>query len=150
MTMPVVHLELHTGDLAAAREFYPRLCDWRPERIPVPRGSYLALEMGAGLGGGIVECAARRPLWLPYVEGSDVTEATERARELGATVVLEPREGPAGWRGVVAAPSAGELAFWQPKRKAAAAGGASRYAAASNSLVRRRYSKLKPGHWIEL
>jgi hypothetical protein len=44
-----------------------------------------------------------------------VTEATERARRLGATVVLEPREGPAGWRGVVAAPAAGELAFWQPK-----------------------------------
>jgi predicted enzyme related to lactoylglutathione lyase len=45
-----------------------------------------------------------------------VAEATDRARELGATVVLEPREGPSGWRGVVAAPAAGELAFWQPKR----------------------------------
>jgi hypothetical protein len=30
--------------------------------------------------------------------------------------VLEPREGPVGWRGVVAAPAAGELTFWQPKR----------------------------------
>ena len=53
---------------------------------------------------------------LPYVEVADVGEATERARDLGATVLLEPREGPAGWRGVVAAPAAGELAFWQPKR----------------------------------
>jgi predicted enzyme related to lactoylglutathione lyase len=43
-------------------------------------------------------------------------EAAARARELGATVLLEPREGPAGWRGVVAAPAAGELALWQPKR----------------------------------
>jgi predicted enzyme related to lactoylglutathione lyase len=115
MTRPVVHLELHTGDLAGARAFYAGLCGWRPERITVPSGSYLALEMGGGLGGGIVECAARRPLWLPYVEVADVGEATERARRLGATVVLEPREGPAGWRGVVAAPAAGELAFWQPK-----------------------------------
>jgi predicted enzyme related to lactoylglutathione lyase len=115
MTRPVVHLELHTGDLAGARSFYARLCGWRPERITVPSGSYLALEMGGELGGGIVECAARRPLWLPYVEVADVGEATERARRLGATVVLEPREGPAGWRGVVAAPAAGELAFWQPK-----------------------------------
>jgi predicted enzyme related to lactoylglutathione lyase len=41
---------------------------------------------------------------------------TERARELGAAVLLEPREGPAGWRSVVAAPASGELAFWQPKR----------------------------------
>jgi predicted enzyme related to lactoylglutathione lyase len=116
MTRPVVHLELHTGDLASAREFYAALCDWRPERITVPSGSYLALGMGGALGGGIVECAARRPLWLPYVEVPDVNAATDRARELGATVVLEPREGPAGWRGVVAAPGAGELAFWQPKR----------------------------------
>jgi predicted enzyme related to lactoylglutathione lyase len=116
MTRPVVHLELHTGDLAAARAFYAGVCDWRHERIDLPSGSYHALEMGGGLGGGIVECAARRPLWLPYVEVPDVREATDRARELGATVVLDPREGPAGWRGVVAAPAAGELAFWQPKR----------------------------------
>jgi predicted enzyme related to lactoylglutathione lyase len=116
MTKPVVHLELHTGDLHGARDFYAGLCGWRPEEITVASGSYLALEMGGALGGGIVECAARRPLWLPYVEVPDVTEATERARRLGATVLLESREGPAGWRGVVAAPAAGELAFWQPKR----------------------------------
>jgi predicted enzyme related to lactoylglutathione lyase len=115
MTRPVVHLELHTGDLPGARAFYAGLCGWRPEQITVPSGSYLALELGGGLGGGIVECAARRPLWLPYVEVVDVADATERARQLGATVVLEPREGPAGWRGVVAAPAAGEVAFWQPK-----------------------------------
>src|SRR5262245_42137667 len=116
MAKPVVHLELHTADLPGAREFYAGVCGWRPAQITVPRGSYLALEMGARLGGGIVECAARRPLWLPYVEVEDVREATERARELGGQVVLEGREGPAGWRAVVAAPAAGELAFWQPKR----------------------------------
>lgn len=116
MTKPVVHLELHTADLRGARSFYAGVCGWRHEQITVPGGSYLALEMGGALGGGIVECSARRPLWLPYVEVPDMAEATERARRLGATVVLEPREGPAGWRGVVAAPAAGELAFWQPKR----------------------------------
>ena len=110
---PVVHLELHTGDLAGAREFYARACDWRAERIEVPSGSYLSLELGGQLGGGIVECAARRPLWLPYVEVADVHSATDHARALGATVTLEPREGPAGWRSVVAAPAAGEVAFWQ-------------------------------------
>ena len=117
MTTPVVHLELHTGDLAGARAFYAGLCDWRPEQIAVRGASYLALELGGALGGGIVECAARRPLWLPYVRVSDVDEATERAQQLGAKGRLEPREGPAGWRGVVAAPAAGELAFWQPKRR---------------------------------
>ena len=114
---PVVHLELHTGDLAHARAYYERLCGWQSERIAAGAGcSYLALEWGDAIGGGIVECRARRPVWLPYVEVDDVSEVTRRARRLGAAVLLEPREGPAGWRSVVAAPAAGEIAFWQPKR----------------------------------
>jgi hypothetical protein len=31
-------------------------------------------------------------------------------------VLLEAREGPTGWRSVVATPAAGEIALWQPKR----------------------------------
>jgi uncharacterized protein len=112
---PVVHLELHTGNLPRACAFYAGLCGWRPERIDAGVGTYWALDVGPELGAGIVECETRRPLWLPYVEVPKISEATERARELGATVLLESREGPAGWRSVVAAPAAGEVAFWQPK-----------------------------------
>jgi len=115
-TNPVVHLELHTGDLARARALYAELCGWRTERIDARSGSYLALELGNGLGGGIVECATSRSLWLPYVEVADVAEATDRARLLGASILLQPREGPVGWRSVVATPIGGEIAFWQPKR----------------------------------
>src|SRR5438045_2529151 len=113
---PVVHLELHTADLREASAYYAGLCGWRPERIAAGRNSYLALDWGARLGGGIVECETTRPQWLPYVEVPDVGAVTERARELGAAVLLEPREGPAGWRSVVVAPACGEIAFWQPKR----------------------------------
>jgi predicted enzyme related to lactoylglutathione lyase len=112
---PVVHLELHTGDLAGASAFYAELCGWRPQRIGTRCGSYLALELGGGLGGGIVECATARPLWLPYVEVRQIDEATDAARLRGASVLLEPREGPAGWRSVVATPTGGEIAFWQSK-----------------------------------
>jgi len=113
---PVVHLELHTGDLSRARAFYAQLCDWRPDRVDTRHGSYHTFEFGGGLGGGIVECATERPLWLPYVEVAEIAEATDRARGLGAAVLLEAREGPAGWRSVVATPAGGEIAFWQPKR----------------------------------
>jgi predicted enzyme related to lactoylglutathione lyase len=112
---PVVHLELHTGDLPQARDLYAELCGWHPERIETRAGSYLCLELGDGLGGGIVECEIRHPRWLPYVEVSAIAAATCRARDLGASVLLEPREGPAGWRSVVATPFGGEIAFWQPK-----------------------------------
>jgi predicted enzyme related to lactoylglutathione lyase len=54
----VVHLEFHTGDLAHAREFFARICGWSAERVDTRNGSYLALELGGGLSGGIVECLA--------------------------------------------------------------------------------------------
>lgn len=111
---PLVHLELHTSDLPQARALYAELCGWRPHEVTTPRGSYLALELG-GVGGGIVACETRHPLWLPYVEVADISEAMGRADRLGATVRLGPREGPAGWRGVVGTPEGGEIAFWQPK-----------------------------------
>ena len=79
--------------------------------------SYHALALGGGFGGGIVQCPTRRPVWLPYVEVDRVDEVTDRAGRLGARVLLEPREGPAGWRSVVATPEGGEIAFWQPKTR---------------------------------
>lgn len=115
-THPVVHLELHTADLAQACAFYTELFGWHPERIDAGCESYRSLALGDGLGGGVVECGSPRPLWLPYVEVSDARAATERARELGAGVLLGPRDGPAGTRGVVASPAGAEIAFWQPKR----------------------------------
>jgi predicted enzyme related to lactoylglutathione lyase len=114
-SQPVVHLELHTGDLPRACAFYTQLCGWQPERIDAGCGTYVALELGRGFGGGIVECDTERPLWLPYVDVGDIDAATERARRLGASVLLEPREGPAGWRSVVAGPAGAEIAFWQSK-----------------------------------
>jgi predicted enzyme related to lactoylglutathione lyase len=119
----VVHLELHTSDLADARAFYGELCGWRQEQVQIGTGTYWAVALGgsasgggAELGGGMVECPVARPLWLPYVEVTDVAVMTDRARALGARVLLEPREGPVGWRSVVGTPAAGEIALWQPKR----------------------------------
>lgn len=105
----VVHLELHTGDLPAASAFYSRLLGWRPDWV----GPYCAVATGGDLGAGIVQCTTARPLWLPYVEVRRIDEVTERARRLGASVSLAPREGPAGRRSVVTAPAAGEIAFWE-------------------------------------
>jgi predicted enzyme related to lactoylglutathione lyase len=112
---PVVHLELHTGDLRQARATYTQLCGWRCEQVETGSGCYMALGLGKRLGGGIVECDTPRPMWLPYVQVSEIATAVARARELGASMLLEPREGPAGWRTVLSTPAGGEIAFWQPK-----------------------------------
>ena len=112
----VAHLELHTPNLGRACAVSSGLLGWGPERVTSAGGSYHALDLGAGFGGGIVECGTNRALWLPYVEVGNVAAETERARGLGASVTLEPREGPFGWRSVVASPAGGEIALWQPKR----------------------------------
>jgi len=112
---PVVHLELHTGDLPHASAFYAELCGWHAEQIETGSRPYLALELGCELGAGIVECGTRRALWLPYVEVGQIDAATDPARRLGASVLLEPREGSAGWRSVIATPEAAEIALWQQK-----------------------------------
>jgi uncharacterized protein len=111
----VVHLELHTGDLARACAFYGRFlgCDF--ETVRLRGGSYLAMDLGTGIGGGIVECETRGSRWLPYVQVDDIGAVTARAERLGAAVLLGPREGPAGWRSVVAEAAGGEIALWQPK-----------------------------------
>jgi predicted enzyme related to lactoylglutathione lyase len=116
MTNAVVHLELHTSNLARACAFYTRLFGWQAETIALDRGSYLALGLGRGLEGGVVERETERSLWLPYVEVAEIAESTNRASRLGASVLLEPREGPAGWRSIVAVPAGAEIALWQPKR----------------------------------
>jgi predicted enzyme related to lactoylglutathione lyase len=112
---PFVHLELHTGDSKGARELCRQLCGWASEQVDGRRGSYLALDLGGALSGGIVGCGTSRPIWLPYVKISDIDRATELARRLGATILLEPREGPAGWRSVIRTREAGEIALWQQK-----------------------------------
>jgi predicted enzyme related to lactoylglutathione lyase len=113
----VVHLELHTGDLPGASAFYSQLLRWRTERIDVCSASYHALALGGELDGGIVACGTAKATWLPYVEVDQIDRTTERARRLGASVLLEPREGPVGWRSVVRTRGGGEIAFWQPKRQ---------------------------------
>jgi predicted enzyme related to lactoylglutathione lyase len=112
---PVVHLELRTGNLPRACAFYTRFCGWRVETIQTAAGDYLALALGEGIEGGVVEHDTQHPFWLPYIEVPDITEDTGRAQLLGAAVLLPPREGPAGWRSVLAAPAGAPFALWQPK-----------------------------------
>lgn len=113
----MVHLELHTGDLSRASALYEQLLGWRPRLVGAgPDRRYLALDLARGFGGGIVECGTTQPVWVPYVEVADVASVTERAAGLGASVLLEPRDGPAGRRSVVSVPDGGEIALWQPHR----------------------------------
>ena len=112
---PVVHLELRTSNLARACGFYTELFGWTAETVLAGSGSYVTLHLGDRVQGGVIEHESREAAWLPYVEVEDIAEATERGLLLGASAVVRPREGPAGWRSVLAVPAGAEIALWQPK-----------------------------------
>jgi uncharacterized protein len=111
---PLVHLELRSPDSARVCDFYAELLGWRAGTVRGGHEQYLALAMSDAISGGVVE-AESGSSWLPYAEVRDIEEATARAERLGAAVILEPREGPAGWRSVLGVPAGAEVALWQPK-----------------------------------
>lgn len=116
VAFPVVHLELQTANLARACFFLHGAFAWEVDQVRTEAGTYVMLELNPALEGGVVESDRRVPAWTPYVEVAGIREATERALAAGATLIVAPREGPVGWRSVIATPECGELALWQPKR----------------------------------
>jgi uncharacterized protein len=120
MANPFVHVELHTGDLKRAKEFYGKLFDWKLEDVPMPGGggSYTLLQVGSGTGGGMTaqQAPGAPPHWLAYVGVDDVRASTRKAKELGAKVVMDVMEvGDIGTMSVITDPTGATLAMWQPK-----------------------------------
>ncbi len=104
--------DLRTDDASGAERFYADLLGWKvaqegdmPPMIAGPDGPW-ALIGGAPLPGG--------SQWLPYIRVDDVDAASKRAEELGAKVIHEKTEGPAGSFTTIADPTGAAVALWQP------------------------------------
>ncbi len=66
MANPFVHVELHTGDIKRAKEFYSKLFDWNLQDVPMPGGgSYTMIQPGTGTGGGMTTSQAPGTRRLP-------------------------------------------------------------------------------------
>jgi predicted enzyme related to lactoylglutathione lyase len=92
MPNPFVHVELTTQDLPAARKFYSALFGWQLQDMPMPDGKvYTMINVGNGTGGGMMAAPdpGIPPHWLPYVGVDDLAASTRRAKELGATMIME-------------------------------------------------------------
>lgn len=117
MANPFVHVELHTGDLGAAKAFYSRLFEWKIEDMAMPDGgSYTIIGVGEGTGGGMMHDPDAPPRWLAYVNVDDVAATTEKARSLGATVVQDVMEvGGYGWMSILTDPTGATFALWKAR-----------------------------------
>jgi predicted enzyme related to lactoylglutathione lyase len=114
MANPIVHVELATTDVAKAKAFYSSLFDWKLEDITGM--DYTIINVGEGTGGGIMKTVQpdSPSYWLAYVHVDNASDATEKARTLGATICKEVTEIPGiGWFSVITDPTGATLALWQ-------------------------------------
>ena len=117
MANPFVHVELHTGDVNKAKDFYTRLFGWKLQDVPMPGGSgnYTLIDVGEGTGGGMMP----NPVpgvpshWMAYVGVEDIYEATLKAKQLGATIAQDVIQvGDFGWMSVLIDPTGATVALW--------------------------------------
>lgn len=109
--------ELLTPGKAASMEFYSGLFGWSTEDIELPDGkTYTMFKLGERPVGGcyqIDDDAAMPPAWLSYVNVNDLDAKIAKARELGATMVMERMDLPVGSFAIIADPQGAVIAFWQ-------------------------------------
>jgi predicted enzyme related to lactoylglutathione lyase len=113
MGVMFVWFDLRTKDVGEAGDFYEKLLGWN---VQGQEGH----SMIAGDGGPWAAIAphtskeAKDAAWVPYVQVDDVDAATARAAELGATVLHEAMQGPAGRYSTIRDTGGAPIALWQP------------------------------------
>lgn len=119
MKNPFVWYELMTTDVPAAARFYSAVVGWRVEDSGMPGLDYLLFHSGDNMVAGLMaqpeesRAAGNPPGWLGYVWVADVDAKTAEARELGATVYVEPRDIPGVGRfSVIADPQGAVFALY--------------------------------------
>jgi uncharacterized protein len=91
--------ELMTTDAAAARKFYGQLLGWQFKDMDMGGGmTYTLINAGGQDVGGIMAIPPKAkgmpPNWGPYVTVDQVDKVVERAKGLGARVLVEPQDIP--------------------------------------------------------
>jgi predicted enzyme related to lactoylglutathione lyase len=118
MANPFVHIELNTTDLPKAKEFYGKLFDWNLEDMSMgAHGTYTMIKPGSGPGGGMMThpVPGAPSMWLAYVQVDDIKASTEKARSLGAKVMVESQEIPnVGWFSIFLDPTGAAMALFKP------------------------------------
>jgi predicted enzyme related to lactoylglutathione lyase len=90
--------ELMTPNIGAAKAFYTRLFGWTLEDMQMDGMTYTVIKAGDREVGGMMatppEAEGTPPMWGTYVTVDDVDGVARTATELGATVIVEPRDIP--------------------------------------------------------
>jgi predicted enzyme related to lactoylglutathione lyase len=91
-------IDLGTNDAPGAKAFYGGLLGWEFDDLSMgDKGTYSICRLRGKAVAGLYD-QAETPGWGSYVKVDDVDRATERARELGAEVLVAPFGTPGGGR----------------------------------------------------
>ena len=90
--------ELMTPNVQAAKDFYSRLFGWTLDDMQMEGVTYTVIKAGDREVGGMMatppEAQGAPPMWGSYVTVDDVDAVAATATELGASLVVEPRDIP--------------------------------------------------------
>jgi predicted enzyme related to lactoylglutathione lyase len=108
-------VDLGTNDAQGAKAFYGGLLGWEFEDLPSgDQGTYSTCRLDGRAVAGLYD-GAELPAWGSYIRVDDADRATERARQLGAEVLVEPFDAPGGGRvATVRDPAGAEVSLSQP------------------------------------
>ena len=123
MANPFVHVELNTGDVAKAKDFYGTLFDWKLEDSDMDGFTYTMVGVGEGTGGGMMKqmMPGAPPAWMPYVDVDDIQAATKKAKSLGANILRDVTPvADMGWLSILSDPTGATIGLWQTKSPAQA------------------------------
>jgi predicted enzyme related to lactoylglutathione lyase len=109
-------IDLGTPDVAGAKAFYQKLFGWETEDVSVGEDTYTLCRLrGRDVAAIHEHSSEERNEWSSYVSVDDVDTATSRARDLGATVMIEPFDIPgAGRLSLIQDPGGAIVSLWQP------------------------------------
>jgi predicted enzyme related to lactoylglutathione lyase len=88
--------ELAAKDADAAVSFYTKLAGFTDDKMEMPgMGFYHVLKSGGESRAGIMAAMPGQPhSWLPYVQVASADQTAEKAKKLGATIVVPPTQIP--------------------------------------------------------
>jgi predicted enzyme related to lactoylglutathione lyase len=114
-------VELATSDGPAAKEFYTSLFGWSFQDNPMgDAGAYTMLQKNGKDVGALYQMGPEQkgmpPHWGSYVAVENANDAAAHAKELGATVMLEPFDVMEhGRMAVIQDPTGAVFSLWEPK-----------------------------------
>jgi predicted enzyme related to lactoylglutathione lyase len=116
-------VELTTSDVGAAKKFYSDLMGWETHDDNMADGGvYTMIRLDGGDVGGMfalneqMKSQGVPPNWMNYITVDDAAATAAKAKELGGAVHMEAFDVmEIGTMAVLADPSGGVFAVWQPK-----------------------------------